>query len=132
MLTTTCQYTAVIPGIVLWLTADKWTAECQPPLANIPDPSLVHIFGGAPFKRGTWQKSKLQLLPFYIESSTPPCLLRHKFLTRDFLGEKENRGELFRTKLYWDLKVYLNHRGTRVMQELFTFFQNKTLSSRKD
>ena len=75
MLTTTCQYTAVIPGIVLCLTADKWTAECQPPLANIPDPSLVHIFGGAPFKRETWQKSKLQLLPFYIKSSTPPLFV---------------------------------------------------------
>jgi hypothetical protein len=69
---------------------------------------------------------------FTLRAPLPPCLLRHKFLTRDFLGEKENRGELFRTKLYWDLKVYLNHRGTRVMQELFTFFQNKTLSSRKD
>jgi hypothetical protein len=30
----------------------------------------------------------------------PPCLLRHKFLMRDFPGESPIRGELFRSKLY--------------------------------
>jgi hypothetical protein len=29
-----------------------------------------------------------------------PCLLRHKFLTRDFLGVRRIRGRLFRPKLY--------------------------------
>jgi hypothetical protein len=29
-----------------------------------------------------------------------PCLLRHKFLPRDFLGVRDIRGGLFRPKLY--------------------------------
>jgi hypothetical protein len=37
-----------------------------------------------------------------------PCLLRHKFLTRDFLSVRQIRGGLFRPKLYSNKIVYFS------------------------
>jgi hypothetical protein len=99
-------------------TTRQYTAECQllgkiwprnatdgtVPLLNFPwnatnratvlSPwhSAVHIWGRNLAK--DWIPAPA------ISHREPPCLLRHKFLTRDFPGVSPICGELFRSKLY--------------------------------
>jgi hypothetical protein len=111
-------------GIASWQTALKWTAECQPPLANIlgkiwPRNATDRTVPLLNFPRNATSRATV-LSPWHsavhiwarnlakdwtpapaILHQEPPCLLRHKFLTRDFPGVSPIHGELSLHSISW-------------------------------
>jgi hypothetical protein len=72
-----------------WQSAFHLRAVCQ---EVIPDVAICGIWPR------NWANDRIPA-PAILHRQFP-CLLRHKFLTCNFLGVRQLRGRLFRTKLY--------------------------------
>jgi hypothetical protein len=99
-------------------TTRQYTAECQllgkiwprnatdrtVPLLNFPRSTTNRATVLSPWHSAVhiWERhlAKDWIPAPAILDREPPCLLRHKFLTRDFPGVSPIHGELFRSKLY--------------------------------